>query len=110
MRAAESSSSLRTVENTHEIATASTLPLTPSKNARHAASSNSAKRLPSYSKPPSMTVSATLTARMSSAQSTIGGMPTVAGAPMRSTAIGAKPFRSTIAFVHCVVPSMAWLI
>ena len=44
---------------------------------------------------------------MSSAQSTIGGMPTVAGAPMRRMAMGARPLRSTMAFVHWVVPSMA---
>ena len=107
MVAARSSSSLRTVENTLDTATASTRPFTPSKNARHAASSNSARRLPSYSKPPSMMSESTHTAAISSAQSTIGGMPTVAGAPMRRMAMGARPLRSTMAFVHWVVPSMA---
>ena len=105
--AARSSSSLRTVENTHDTATASTRPFTPAKKARHAASSNTARRLPSYSKPPSMMVESTHTAAMSSAQSTMGGMPTVAGAPMRRMAMGARPLRSTMAFVHWVVPSMA---
>ncbi len=48
-----------------------------------------------------------LTAARSSAQSTMGGMPTEAGAPTRSTATLARLLRSTMALVHWVVPSMA---
>ena len=54
-----------------------------------------------------MMAESTHTAAMSASQSTMGGMPTDAGAPMRSTAMGARPLRSTMAFVHCVVPSIA---
>ena len=100
---------LRTPANTQLMATDSTLPFTPSKKARHAASSKSAKRLPSNSKPPPIMAVSTATAAISSDQSTMGGMPTEAGAPMRRMAIGANPLRSTMAFVHCVVPSIACL-
>ena len=107
MVAARSSSSLRTVENTLDTATASTRPFTPSKNARHAASSNSARRLPS------LLETALDDERVHAHRSDIvgpvhhRGMPTVAGAPMRRMAMGARPLRSTMAFVHWVVPSMA---
>ena len=74
------------------------------------AASKGASSLPSYSNPPPMTAVSTATAFRSSAQSTMGGMPTVAGAPMRSTPMGARRLRSTMALVHWVVPSMAWLI
>ena len=40
----------------------------------------------------------------------MGGMPSVAGAPMRRMPMGARFFRSTMALVHWVVPSMAWRI
>ena len=109
MAAAASSSSLRTPANTQLMATESTLPFTPSKKARHAASSKSAKRLPSNSKPPPIMAVSTATAEISSDQSTMGGMPTEAGAPIRRMAMGAKPLRSTMALVHCVVPSIACL-
>ena len=107
-RAAASSWSLRTVENTQEMATERTLPRSPSKKARAASWSKGANSLPSYSKPPpTMTLSTAIFFR-SSAQSTMGGMPTVAGAPMRMTPMGARFLRSTMALVHWVVPSMAW--
>ena len=107
-RAAASSWSLRTVENTQEMATERTLPSSPSKKARAASWSKGANSLPSYSKPPpTMTLSTAIFFR-SSAQSTMGGMPTVAGAPMRMTPMGARFLRSTMALVHWVVPSMAW--
>ena len=106
--AAARSWSLRTVENTQEMAT----DLTPwafrsSKKARAAVSSKGASSLPSYSKPPPMTAVLTAIFFRSSAQSTMGGMPTVAGAPRRSTPMGARCLRSTMALVHWVVPSMA---
>ena len=44
---------------------------------------------------------------ISSAQSTIGRMPVVAGAPMRRMPMGARFLRSTMALVHWVVPSIA---
>ena len=106
--AASSSWSLRTVENTQEMA----IDLTPfafisSKNAFAASASNGASSLPSYSKPPPMIVLPTAIFWISSAQSTIGRMPVVAGAPMRRMPMGARFLRSTMAFVHCVVPSIA---
>lgn len=107
--AAARSWSSRTVENTQEMATERTpLAFSPWKKARAASSSKGASSLPSYSKPPPMTAVSTAMERRSSAQSTMGGMPTVAGAPMRSTPMGARWRRSTMALVHWVVPSMAW--
>ena len=81
-----------------------------SKNAFAASASKGASSLPSYSKPPPMIVLPSATFWMSSAQSTIGRMPVVAGAPMRRMPMGARFLRSTMAFVHCVVPSIAWWI
>ena len=109
--AASSSWSLRTVENTPEMA----MDLTPlafmsRKKARAASRSKGASSLPSYSKPPPMTAQPTQICRMSSAQSTMGGMPRVAGAPSRRIPMGARFLRSTMALVHWVVPSMACLI
>ena len=78
-----------------------------SKNAFAAAVSSGASSLPSYSKPPPMIVLPTATFWMSAAQSTIGRMPVVAGAPMRRMPMGARFLRSTMALVHCVVPSIA---
>ena len=109
--AASSSWSLRTVEKTQDTA----MDFTPFsfmsvKNFSASSRSNGASSLPSYSKPPPMMTLPAAILRMSSAQSTIGRMPVEAGAPMRKMPIGARFLRSTMAFVHCVVPSIAWLI
>ena len=64
-----------------------TFPLSSAKNARAASSSSGASSLPSYSNPPPMTALFAQIKRMSSGQSTIGGTPTVAGAPMRKRPI-----------------------
>ena len=78
-----------------------------SKNAFAAPVSRGASSLPLYSKPPPMIALPTAILWISSAQSTIGRIPVVAGAPMRRIPMGARFFRSTIALVHCVVPSIA---
>ena len=109
--AASRSWSLRTVEKTQEMAMDFT-PFSPMSRKKAAAASRSkgASSLPSYSKPPPTTaLPAQMTCR-SSAQSTMGRMPRLAGAPMRRMPKGARCFRSTMALVHWVVPSMAWRI
>ena len=105
--AARSSWSLRTVENTQEMATDSTFPLISRKNSAAASSSKGASSFPSYSKPPPITATAFAAALISSAQSTMGGIPRAAGAPMRRMPMSASCFLSTMALVHWVVPSIA---
>ena len=109
--AASSSWSLRTVENTLEMA----MDLTPFsriswKKARAASRSKGASSLPSCSKPPPMILLPTAIPWISSAQSSMGRTAIVAGAPSRRMPMGARFFRSTMALVHWVVPSIAWRI
>ena len=109
--AASCSWSLRTVEKTQEMAMDLT-PFSPISRKKAAAASRSkgASSLPSYSKPPPTMVLPAQKAFKSSAQSTMGKIPRLAGAPMRKTPKGARCLRSTMALVHWVVPSMAWRI
>ena len=109
--AASSSWSFRTVENTQEMAMDWTpFPFISAKNALTAPVSSGASSRPSYSKPPPMMALPAAIRWMSSAQSTMGRMPVVAGAPIRRMPMGARFFRSTMALVHWVVPSIAWRI
>ena len=109
-RAISNSWSLRMVENTLAMAMDCTFPFIRSRKARAASTSSGASSFPSNSKPPRMTMESSTTAWMSSGQSTMGGMPVVAGAPMRIRPTFARCLRSTMALVHWVVPSMAWVI
>ena len=109
--AARFSCSSRTVEKTEDIATDFTpFSFISAKNSLAASSSSGASSLPSYSLPPPIIVLPAAICFMSSAQSTIGSIPVVAGAPILIIPIFARFLRSTMALVHCVVPSIACLI
>ncbi len=97
-----------TGENTLEMATLSHSPLICWAMRRSSSSSSGAISRPSNSWPPPTKNHWSLMAvRKSAGQSIMGLMARVAGAPMRITATRSRRLRSTIAFVQCVVPSIA---
>src|SRR5439155_17901754 len=109
--AASSSCRSETGAKTLEIATPSTVPATLARKRRVSSASNGTRSRPSNSMPPRTIVSPPETAsRRSAGQPKSGRTPSVAGAPMRSTATRLSFRRSSTAFVACVVPSITCVI
>ena len=108
MAAARVSWLASTGENTLVMATLSHSPFTWFAMRRSSSSSRGAISRPSNScPPPTRNHWSLIAARSSAGQSIIGLMARVAGAPMRITATRSRRLRSTMAFVQCVVPSIA---